>query len=419
MSANEQSASAMSDAANGAAEYANAERFAIRNVTAVLPDSLLEDAFVVVEDGTITEVSSGTAPDFAVDGRGAFCLPGLVDTHNDGLEREVMPRPGAPVAADFALIAFESRVRAAGITTLFHGISWENDSKWGRTVEQAAEFCATIAAHEAHGNSLIDHRMLHRLDARDLDGSDALRTYLDAHSASRDFGADTPLVSFEDHTPGQGQYTDKSGMVRYIMGTRHLSQEEAEAEVAKVTDERDSRRHHRDTALEWITVAAQSGYIRLIGHDLATAGEVEEAVQWGAHIAEFPTTLEAARLARDAGLRSVCGAPNVLRGGSHSGNVSARELIALGLCDGLCSDYLPYGMIAAAAVLANERVCTLPQAVRLVTRGPALTVGLEDRGLLVDGYRGDLVLARLRGATAQVVAVHTVADSRRSQLSPV
>jgi alpha-D-ribose 1-methylphosphonate 5-triphosphate diphosphatase len=107
----------------------------------------------------------------------------------------------------------------------------------------------------------------------------------------------------------------------------------------------------------------------------------------------------------------------VLRGGSHSGNVSARELIALGLCDGLCSDYLPYGMIAAAAVLARERVCTLPEAVRLVTRGPALTVGLDDRGSLVDGYRGDLVLARLDGATAQVVAVHTVAESRRRHLN--
>jgi len=397
---------------------ATAPRFAVRNVTAVLPDSLLADAFVVVEDGVITEVSSGTAPDFAIDGRGAFCLPGLVDTHNDGLEREVMPRPSAPVPADFALVSFESRVRAAGITTLFHGISWENDTKWNRTVEQAEEFCATIAAHEEKCNALIDHRVLHRLDARDGDGSVALRRHLAAHPASREFGADTPLVSFEDHTPGQGQYTDKSGMVRYIMGTRHLSQEEAEFEVAKVTDERDARKHHRESALEWITVAAQSGRIRLVGHDLATPGEVDEAVLWGAHIAEFPTTLAAATLARKAGLRSVCGAPNVLRGGSHSGNVSARELIALGLCDGLCSDYLPYGMIAAAAVLAGERVCTLPEAVRLVTRGPALTVGLDDRGSLVDGYRGDLVLARLDGATAQVVAVHTVAESRRRRLSP-
>ena len=270
---------------------ATAPRFAVRNVTAVLPDSLLADAFVVVEDGVITEVSSGTAPDFAIDGRGAFCLPGLVDTHNDGLEREVMPRPSAPVPADFALVSFESRVRAAGITTLFHGISWENDTKWNRTVEQAEEFCATIAAHEEECNALIDHRTLHRLDARDGDGSVALRRHLAAHPASREFGADTPLVSFEDHTPGQGQYTDKSGMVRYIMGTRHLSQEEAEFEVAKVTDERDARKHHRESALEWITVAAQSGHIRLIGHDLATPGEVDEAVRWGAHIAEFPTTL--------------------------------------------------------------------------------------------------------------------------------
>lgn len=385
--------------------------FAIRNVTVVQPDSLLDDGCVVVEDGIITEVRSGPAPIDAIDGRGAVCMPGMVDTHNDGIERELMPRPNAPVPMDFALRAFEARVRSSGITTLYHGISWENDVKWNRTVELARQLSDTISEYRSTSTALIDHRILHRLDARDGEGSIALREYLQRTSEPADFGGDTPLVSFEDHTPGQGQYTDSTGLLNYIMGTKRISREEAQAELEKTILEREQNKHHRLTALEWITEAAHSGRIRLIGHDLATPEEVTEATEWGAFIAEFPTTLEAARLARGHDLRTVCGAPNVLRGGSHSGNVGAVDLIREDLCDGLCSDYLPYGMIAAVATLVADEVCTLPRAVRLVTRGPALTVGLEDRGLIVPGMRGDLVLARFSGRIGQVLATFSVASS--------
>ena len=381
--------------------------FAVRNVTAVLPDALLENAVVVVENGVITDVSQGAAPSNALDGHGSYCLPGLVDTHNDGLEREVMPRPSTRVPVEFALRAFESRIRAAGITTLFHGISWENDLKWNRTVELAKEFSLHITDYRESDSSLIDHRLLHRLDARDGDGSVALREYLDSTGAPSDFGGDTPLVSFEDHTPGQGQYTDRSGLVRYLMGTRGLSAEQAEIEVEKNFQEREAKKHYRTEALGWIIDAADRGHIRLIGHDLATPAEVEEAAEWGAHIAEFPTTIEAARLSRERELRIVCGAPNVMRGGSHSGNVGALELVRNALCDGLCSDYLPYSMIESVPILVKEGACTLPRAVRLVTRGPAVSVGLEDRGLIAKGMRGDLVLARIGERTAQVLAVLT------------
>ena len=381
--------------------------FAVRNVTAVLPDALLENAVVVVENGVITDVSQGAAPSNALDGHGSYCLPGLVDTHNDGLEREVMPRPSTRVPVEFALRAFESRIRAAGITTLFHGISWENDLKWNRTVELAKEFSLHITDYRESDSSLIDHRLLHRLDARDGDGSVALREYLDSTGAPSDFGGDTPLVSFEDHTPGQGQYTDRSGLVRYLMGTRGLSAEQAEIEVEKNFQEREAKKHYRTEALGWIIDAADRGHIRLIGHDLATPAEVDEAAEWGAHIAEFPTTIEAARLSRERELRIVCGAPNVMRGGSHSGNVGALELVRNALCDGLCSDYLPYSMIESVPILVKEGACTLPRAVRLVTRGPAVSVGLEDRGLIAKGMRGDLVLARIGERTAQVLAVLT------------
>ena len=391
--------------------HVRGDTFAIRNVTVVLPDALLQDGCVIVEQGIITDVRTGTTPDGAIDGHGLVCMPGMVDTHNDGIERELMPRPNAPVPMDFALRAFEARVRSAGITTLYHGISWENDAKWNRSVELARRFCDTINEYQSSDDVLIDHRILHRLDARDGDGSTALREYLEGSRTEDDFGARTPLVSFEDHTPGQGQYTDSAGLVSYLMGTKQLSLDAAKEEIQKLLIEREQNKHHRITALEWICQAALGGHIRLIGHDLATPQEVAEAGAWGAYIAEFPTTLDAARLAKDNGLRTVCGAPNVLRGGSHSGNVGAIDLIREGLCDGLCSDYLPYGMIAAVATLVADNICTLPAAARLVSRGPALTVGLEDRGLIARGMRGDLVLARFTGRIGQVVATFSVAGN--------
>jgi alpha-D-ribose 1-methylphosphonate 5-triphosphate diphosphatase len=119
-------------------------------------------------------------------------------------------------------------------------------------------------------------------------------------------------------------------------------------------------------------------------------------------IAEFPTTVEAAEAARERGMRTVSGGPNALRGTSHSGNVSARELITRGLCDGLASDYLPSTLIGSMAALVADRTCDLVTAVALVTRGPALTVGLTDRGVIAEGARADLVLVDLDGALPTV-----------------
>jgi alpha-D-ribose 1-methylphosphonate 5-triphosphate diphosphatase len=148
-----------------------------------------------------------------------------------------------------------------------------------------------------------------------------------------------------------------------------------------------------------------AGTIMLMAHDPATDDDVAEAVSWGSHIAEFPTTVRAAELAHAAGLRTVCGAPNVLRGQSHSGNVSATDLIRAGLCDGLASDYLPTTLLGAVAALVDRGVCDLPTAVAQVTSGPADTVGLHDRGRLALGQRGDLVLVTFDGALPTVRAV--------------
>lgn len=377
-------------------------RFVVINATAVLPGQVLPDATIVCEDGRIVEIDD-TRPSLAYepnvfDARGALCLPGLVDTHSDGLERERFPRPGVDLGARFTVRSFEGRVRAAGITTMFHGIGFEEDDKYHRSMVLANEWTDELETYRSSGRALVDHRILYRLDARDPDG---FRCLVERLPRRVDDGA-LPLVSFEDHTPGQGQYTDRTAFERYIVGTQGITEDEARRRVDQLIDERDALLANRDLALNWLVERATRGEIRLMAHDPATVEESNLAKEWSASIAEFPTTYEAARQAKELGLRTVCGAPNVMRGRSHSGNVSARDLIAEGLCDGLASDYLPSTMLGAVAVLAHENVCDLPTAVSLVTSGPAATVGLTDRGSIAVGQRADLVLAEFDGPLAVV-----------------
>jgi len=369
----------------------------ISNVAAVTHDQVIPDACIIIEDGMIVAIDAKYRPTSqAFDGRGAFCLPGLVDTHSDGLEIEPRPRPGANLPIDFSLRSYEAKVRAAGITTMFHGIGFENDGN--RTVELANDLVDNIHRYSAE-STLVDNRVLYRLDARDADGLVGLQLRLDNDRLSDPI----PLVSFEDHTPGQGQYKDRTFYEQWIMRHRNLTREEARLEVDNLIAEREAVAHLRAKALPWLTDRAKRRDIRLIAHDPASPDDVDEALTWGASIAEFPTTIEAARHAKAAGLRTVSGAPNVLRGGSHTGNVAAAELIANGLCDGLSSDYLPFAMLGAVSLLVEQGVCSLPDAVRLVTSGPATTVGLSDRGTLSVGSKADVILCFLKSHIPSII----------------
>ena len=220
-----------------------AHDYTVHDVVAVLPDRVLEHATITVRDGIIAAIESGVAtPPGAFDGRGAFCLPGLVDTHSDGLEKELRPRPGVVLDRDFALRSFEGRVRASGITTVYHGIGFEEDERHERSVELATGLCDVIEHRRSSSHATIDHHLLYRLDARDADGFDALVQRLPIRLAD---GA-LPLVSFEDHTPGQGQYLDRSVFERYIAGTRKVDAAAARVVVDDLIAQRDALKANRD-----------------------------------------------------------------------------------------------------------------------------------------------------------------------------
>ncbi|MDF5757068.1 alpha-D-ribose 1-methylphosphonate 5-triphosphate diphosphatase [Spongiactinospora sp. TRM90649] len=374
---------------------------------AVLPDRVIEDALVVTEDGVITDVAEarpGAVPAEATDLRGALLLPGLVDTHSDGLEKELNPRPNAEFDVDFAVASFEGRVRAAGVTTIFHGVGYQSAPRKGRDLGRAVAITEAIR-RRAGQDPMVDHRFLFRLDARDPEALAALGPRL------ADLKADVPpLVSYEDHTPGQGQYRDPAYYRGWLEGSQGVSREQAQSMMDALVAERNTRAWHRPVALGWLAEQARLGHARVLAHDPVTAAEVADAYSNGVRVAEFPTTVEAARAARELGMDIVAGAPNVLRGGSHSGNVAAVELISADLADALSSDYMPSAMLAAALRLAGDGVVPLPRAVALVTSGPARVAGLDDRGFIAPGARADLVAVTISGGWPTVRLVHRAAD---------
>lgn len=377
-------------------------RHSVVNATAVLPDRVLHDATVIAEDGVIVEIGvTVRRPPDALDARGALLLPGLVDVHSDGLERELRPRPGAEVSPEFAVTSYEGKARAAGVTTMFHGIGYQTNERKERNLQQARMLEETLVQRSLADDCLVEHRLLRRLDVRDPQALAALRSAMEAghHPDST-----LPLVSFEDHTPGQGQFADPE-YFRAQMQTTGVSAQEADARFAALIAEREGLKWHRDVALEWLSGQALAGRIRLLAHDPVTAEEIRAAIRRGVAVAEFPTTREAAEAARAHGLPVVVGTPNVLRGGSHSGNVSATELIHVGLVDALASDYMPSTLLAAVLTLADRSVVSLPQAVGLVSSGAARVAGLSDRGAIAVGQRSDLTVVTRWGGWPTVRAV--------------
>jgi alpha-D-ribose 1-methylphosphonate 5-triphosphate diphosphatase len=379
----------------------SAGRLVLRDVRAVLPDRILDDATVVCEDGLIVDVVEGPRSEpGAVSGHGALCLPGLVDTHSDGLEKELRPRPTSRFPHDFALRNFEQRLRAAGITTVFHGVGFEERAEYGRTIEMAEASCAVVAERGAEAEVPVDHRILFRMEARSHRGLAEAAAHFDGAT-----GPVLPLVSFEDHSPGQGQFRDIAKYAASIPDDKVPEGMTREEFVGVRVAAAEEALHLRESKLEGIVAHARAGDIRLLAHDCEDPDQVATAhAEWGASIAEFPLTLEAARRARDLGMDTVMGAPNVILGGSHSGNVAAEETVAAGVCSGLASDYLPASLLAAAFLLADRGVIDLPGAVRLVTDGPATLAGLHDRGRLARGRRADLVLVTPDGRWPRVRA---------------
>jgi len=337
-----------------------------------------------LRDGRIAAVhSGGTAVPGAHDLEGDHLLPGLVEVHTDNLERHVMPRPKVSFPMQGAVQAHDAEIAAAGITTVLDAIGVGDPYGDGFRSRDQSALLEVLDRLEAAGSLRADHHVHVRCE---LPAPNALELFqpFQGHPRLR-------LISLMDHTPGQRQWTDIEHARVYYTGKKGWSDAKFDEEV-RIAPERQARwaEPHR----RWFADFARARRVALATHDDTTLAHVDEAVQLGASMSEFPTTLAAARHAKAQGLATVAGAPNVVRGGSHSGNVSALELAREGVLDALSSDYVPASLLMAAWLLQRDAGFSLPEAIDVVSRGPARACGLDDRGAIAAGLRADVIRVR-------------------------
>jgi alpha-D-ribose 1-methylphosphonate 5-triphosphate diphosphatase len=340
---------------------------------------------LVLRDGLIADIAEGLSQlPQAQDLNGDFLLPGLVELHTDNLERHMTPRPGVDWPSTSAVLSHDAQIIAAGITTVFDAVSIGDVNPKGNRMQKLPAMLEAISGASDAGLTRAEHRLHLRCELCHPDTLSVFRDLVE-HPLVQ-------LVSVMDHSPGQRQFVLESKYREYYMGKYHLSTALMdEFIVLQKANSREYSTRYRAAIVEH----CQARGLSVASHDDATLEHVEESARYGMTIAEFPTTLEAARGCQQLGMSVLMGAPNIVRGGSHSGNVAAADLAAEGLLDILSSDYYPASLLQAAfALAALDNQCDLAEAVRMVTLAPARAAGLSDRGEIAVGLRADLLQAK-------------------------
>ncbi|MEO0341936.1 MAG: alpha-D-ribose 1-methylphosphonate 5-triphosphate diphosphatase [Pseudomonadota bacterium] len=354
----------------------------ITNAKVILADEVIkgtlhvEDSIIKSVDGGISSIAG------AIDLEGAYLAPGLVELHTDNLERHMQPRPSVKWPLQAAVMAHDAELAGVGITTVFDAMrvgSIPGDQR---------------AKYDKYARPVVDHilklrsqgalRISHFLHLRAEICTQTLPEELDEFTEADRIG----IVSLMDHTPGQRQFRDLKKLDEYLAGKHGMERAALDAHYQNLYRlQREFGEAHQKAA---VAGGRRLGAV-LASHDDTTVDEVAKSTEIGVSLAEFPTTLEAARASHKAGLAVIMGAPNLLRGGSHSGNVAASELVHHGLLDILSSDYAPASLLMGAVRNGLESG-RMEEGLRLVTKNPAEAVGLKDRGAIEIGRRADFVV---------------------------
>lgn len=334
------------------------------------------------EKGIITDISEGNCllPN-AEDMDRDYIIPGLVELHTDNLDKHMTPRPKTNWPAMAAVVAHDNQIASAGITTVFDAIALGDVHKESARIIRLKESVNGLQQAKSEGLLKSDHLLHLRCEV----------SYSDMIPALEAFATD-PLVkmlSIMDHTPGQRQFVSMEAYYTYYQGKYGLSSDEMENFITeRKQDQVRFSKPHRKYAVSF----AQERKLALASHDDATKSHVDEAISDGMTVAEFPTTLEAAKASHEAGLGVMMGGPNLVRGGSHSGNIAAGTLAKSGYLDIISSDYVPHSLLHGAMLLFEDvEGYDLPKAIRTISKTPAESVGLYDRGEIALDKRADLV----------------------------
>ncbi len=362
----------------------------LANAQLILPGKVLSGA-LIIEDGLIAEIVAGDAvPPGATDLGGDFLAPGMVELHTDNLERHMRPRPGVDWPHASAILAHDRELAGCGITTVFDAMRVGSIHTGGPDPDYqkyARPLAHELIALRAQGVLKISHLLHLRAEVC----SETLLAELDEFGPEDRVG----IISLMDHTPGQRQFRDISKLAQYVQGKYKLDDQGFAEHVARLQELRARFGDAHEAAA--VAIAQRLG-ATLASHDDTSLGHVQTSAGHGVRLAEFPTTPEAAAACHAHGIMVMMGAPNLIRGGSHSGNVAAVDLSRAGHLDILSSDYVPSGLLAGALVLA--RIWDdLPRAIAAVTANPAQVVGLADRGRIAPGLRADLIRFGMLGKT--------------------
>lgn len=373
------------------------------NAQLVLPDKVMAGSVVVVgksivrilpEQADVTNIvqlQHSNKIDFA----GDYCIPGLIELHTDHLESHYRPRPGVVWNPIAAIQAHDAQIAASGITTVIDCLRMGRDDSNVFADGEMREIASALQLASQEERLRAEHFIHLRCEVSAPDVLEQFEQFDDC--------ADVRLVSLMDHAPGQRQFTDLSVYESYYRNKDNMD----ELSYRKFVKDRvaQSERYstvHRQT----IASRCRDEGICMASHDDACVEHVDEAFELGVSVSEFPTTIEAAKAAKRSGMAILMGAPNVVRGGSHSGNVSALALAEGGMLDILSSDYVPSSLMQAVFMLAFERkACSLSESMALVTSKPAEIAGFSDRGTLELGRRADLARVRYSDGVPVVKSV--------------
>ena len=368
-------------------------RTLLHNARLVLPDTLIEHGWLLIEGERIQALGEGDSSyreaERVIDAQQAWLLPGLIDLHCDAIEKVVEPRPNVFFDINFALQQVDWRLAGSGITTEFHAVSLDDGEFSVRSDRFVNDLYAGL---QAETELLIRHKLHVRLELSSEKGLSVIARMIEKHEPD--------MISLMDHSPGQGQYTSEQTFREYVARTSSRSLSEI--------DELLIRKRQQAAAIParivYVTQLARAAGIAIATHDDDSVTKIELWPALGVTLCEFPTRLEAARRAHQLGLAVCMGAPNVVRGRSSGGNLSAMEAIQAGAANVLCSDYYPSAMLSAIFTLTARGTLTLPAATRLVTLNPARAVGLDqDFGSLEVGKVADIILVALDNQHVPIV----------------
>lgn len=353
------------------------ERNYLTGARIVLADEVIEDGSLLIEDGVIRAINP-ICPDHVKETSlsGQTLIPGIVDLHSDALEKEVEPRPGVFFPLELAVSQVDRRNAQAGVTSAFHAISFAHKELGIRNITMAEQLVKAIKA--AKNNSLVHNHVHCRYEITDSSSLEVLERLLSDNQCD--------LLSFMDHTPGQGQFKTLSDYRTYLMNSYGGS----EAQVEELLNNKQLEAKTATERIQQLSLRARECGLPMASHDDDDQDKVSTMHGLGVSISEFPINLQAAKQARKLGMWTVFGAPNLLRGESQSGSIKAREAIDAGVANCICSDYHPGTLLPAILKLEAESDLSLNEAVKLITLNPALAAKLQGRGEIKPGYYADL-----------------------------